>query len=256
MTAAGRPPPRLGERLPASAPWRWLWLPPLALVATWLLFLLLYAVIRPAEVAVAPDTRIESVRVVATQRPPSTPESLRRALDAPPPPPPAAPPALAGGALAELALPTMAVTPIEVGRIAMPVGKTLGGGPSLGASGVFGGFARGGGGGNGSGAGAGAGTGTGASWKGKPLVPISTARPQMPEWACKQKLAGWVEAVFTVTANGHVRDVRIVDADPRGVYEAAAVESISNWIYEGTGSTLEVRQRVPMDPSDCAYNWR
>ena len=97
---------------------------------------------------------------------------------------------------------------------------------------------------------------TGAGFKGKPLIPLSTARPQMPEWACKQNIKGWVEAVFTVLPSGRVQDVKIVDAQPRGVYEVAAIESISNWIYAETDRAMEVKQRVPMDPADCAYNWR
>lgn len=242
------------HRLPASARRRWLWLPPLALALTWLLFLALYQAIRSDEITVEPTTLIDAVRVVQTQRSEATPQAAMRALEMPPPPPPSAPPSLAGGAMPTLSLPAMAVSPIEVGSIAVPLGTTIGGGPGLG-SGSFGGFARGGGGGNGSGGGGG-GNYSGGQWKGKPLVPISTARPQMPEWACKQKIAGWVEAVFTITANGHVRDVKIADADPKGVYEAAAVESISNWLYEPTGANLEIRQRVPMDPADCAFNWR
>ena len=121
-------------------------------------------------------------------------------------------------------------------------------GESPGATGSgFGGFAR----------GAGAeGWGRGQGFKGRELVPLSTARPQMPEWACKQKIKGWVEAVFTVLPTGRVQDVKIVDAQPRGVYEVAAIESISNWIYATSDQAREVKQRVPMDPADCAYYWR
>jgi TonB family protein len=121
------------------------------------------------------------------------------------------------------------------------------------STGAFAGFGSGG---SGSGAGAGGYGGGGGGWKGKPLVPLSTARPQMPDWACKQKLSGWVEALFVVMPNGRVQDVKIIDADPRGVFEAAAVESITNWIYEPTGKAAEVKQRVPMNHEDCAYNWR
>eukprot|EP01034_Spumella_vulgaris_P025744 gene25744-32233_t len=117
----------------------------------------------------------------------------------------------------------------------------------LGNSGTFGGFAGGGGSGNGGGGG---GVGDGG-FKGRELVPLSTARPQMPPWACKQKLSGWVEVVFVVTPRGQVENVRIVDASPRGVFEAAAIESVSNWIYPKGGKTAaEVKQRVEMDPAD------
>ena len=159
-------------------------------------------------------------------------------LEAPPPPPPVAQP---DSSPSMPAMTAPGVAPV-VSNIQIPV-KIAGGGSLAGAG--FGGFARGGG-----------NSGRGQGFTGKPLVPLSTARPQMPEWACKQGIKGWVEAVFTVMPNGRVQDVKIVDAQPRGVYEIAAIESISNWIYAETDRAREVKQRVPMDPADCAYNWR
>jgi protein TonB len=170
-------------------------------------------------------------------------EEAAAADDAPPepePPPPQAPEV----AVAEPDLPPLpAPVATAASSISMPVTIT---GSSLAGAG-FGGFAR----------GAGAESwGRGQGFKGRELVPLSTARPQMPEWACRQRIKGWVEAVFTVLPSGRVQDVKIVDAQPRGVYEVAAIESISHWIYAVTDSAREVKQRVPMDPADCAYNWR
>lgn len=166
----------------------------------------------------------------------------------PPPPPPEVPVSSSETALAGLpALAAPNAAPL-LSNINIPV-KIAGGGSLAGAG--FGGFARG----TGQGAGA-AGIGRGAGFKGKELIPLSTARPQMPEWACKQQIKGWVEAVFTVLPSGRVQDVKIVDAQPRGVYEIAAIESITNWIYAETDRAREVKQRVPMDPADCAYNWQ
>ena len=123
-------------------------------------------------------------------------------------------------------------------------------GVGLANAGAFAGFA-----GSGSGTGGG-GDGTGRGFTGKPVVPLSTARPQMPEWACDKGIRGWVEVMFTVMPSGLVRNVKLIDADPRGVFEAAAIESIGNWIYERGKVAREVKQRVPMNPEDCAYNWR
>jgi protein TonB len=166
---------------------------------------------------------------------------------APPAPPPPPPPALVPPESAAAGTPALAA-PVAgpVSNIRIPV-QVAGGGSLTGAG--FGGFAR------GTGTGADA-WGRGQGFKGKPLIPLSTARPQMPEWACKQGIKGWVEAVFTVLPSGRVQDVKIVDAQPRGVYEVAAIESIGNWIYAETDRALQVKQRVPMDPADCAFNWR
>lgn len=188
------------------------------------------------------ERKIEGVEIVKVEPPDDqspdefTPESA-------PPPPPGAPPPLARPDLPSIPAPAVAAVSTDV---AVPL--KLAGGATITGSG-FGGFA------SGSGAG-GDGFGRGKGFKGKELVPLSTARPQMPKWACEKKLKGWVEAVFTVMPNGRVQDVKIIDAEPKGVYEGAAVESIGNWIYEGTGRAREVKQRVPMDPADCAYNWQ
>jgi TonB family protein len=241
------PPPRAAlERL------RWLLIPLVSLVIVLLLVILMRWMIRAPEGTAAPQEQADAVQMVELKKDPDQPQDQAALPDAAPPPPPAAPPSLARADLPPIAAPSISITPTPV-EIAVGGGPVnLGTGLSLGSSGVFGGFAGRGGNGNGSGGG---GFGTGQGFSGKELIPLSTARPQMPEWACKQKIAGWVEAVFTVNPNGRVSNVKIVDAQPRGVYEAAAIESISNWIYNESKQARQVDQRVEMDPADCQYNW-
>ncbi len=236
---------------------RWVLIPLLAIAIVLLLVILMRWMIRAPEGMAAPQEQVEGVQMVKLEKDQDKPQDEPAAPDAAPPPPPAAPPSLARSDLPPIATPSISITPtpveIAVGGGPVNLGTSLG----LGSSGVFGGFAGRGGNGNGTGnGGGGGGFGSGQGFSGKELVPLSTARPQMPEWACKQKIAGWVEAVFTVMPNGRVGNVKIVDAQPRGVYEAAAIESISNWIYNESKQTREVDQRVEMDPADCQYNWR
>lgn len=230
---------------------RWVVMPVLGLLITAILFLLLGWIIRGRDDVGLDNTRIlTDIEVVHTEPPPPDQQDLaKNPLDNTPPPPPAAPPSLGRPDMPALNVPSIAMDPTPVGNITVPVALGASG-LSLGKAGSFGGF-----GGGGSGGGNGGGGGGGAGWKGKPLVPLSTARPQMPDWACKQKLNGWVEAVFIVMPNGRTQNIRITDADPKGVFEAAAIESISNWLYEPTGKAAEVKQRVPMNYDDCQYNW-
>ncbi len=239
---------------------RWLLTPLLGLVAVLLLFAFLHWAITPREVvAYAEGASNEGVQLLKIEPPREEPEPEPLQLpENAPPPPPDAPPSLARPELSASAAPAFSTVEIEAGPVTVSVGPVAGlnigvGGSGLAGlgSGAFGGFA---GGGGGSGGG-GKGFATGKSFEGKTLVPLSTARPQMPEWACKQKIKGWVEVVFTVMPNGRVRDVKIVDASPRGVYEAAAIESVSNWIYSTYKNAREVKQRVPMNPEDCAFNY-
>ncbi|MES2491280.1 MAG: TonB family protein [Pseudomonadota bacterium] len=223
-----------------------------ALLVVLALFWIMQRIISAPEGQGEGELVLEGINVVAAKEEAPPPPDEMFKPDSAPPPPPSAPPALAQPNMPTVDMPLVSVSTTNIGSVSVPV--TLGSGSmSLGGSGVFGGFAGGRGSGNGGGGG---GYGTGQGFKGKPLVPISTARPQMPEWACKKNIKGWVEVVFTVMPNGRVQDVKIVDADPRGVYEAAAIESVGNWIYEASKIAREVKQRVDMDPADCAYNWR
>ncbi len=234
---------------------RWLSSFVAALLVVLTLFWIMQRVIRVPEGQGEGVTVLEGISMVQAKADTPPPPDEMFKTESAPPPPPAAPPAMSMPNMPTVEMPVAAVN-TNIGSISVPV--TLGSGSlSLGSSGSFGGFAGGRGNGNGAGGGGGGGGyGTGQGFKGKPLVPISTARPQMPEWACKKGIKGWVEVVFTVMPNGRVQDVKIVDADPRGVYEAAAIESVGNWIYEASKTAREVKQRVPMDPADCAYNWQ
>jgi periplasmic protein TonB len=62
--------------------------------------------------------------------------------------------------------------------------------------------------------------------------------------------------VYTVGTNGRVSNIRIVDADPKGLFEAVTVESIANWIYEPLDRPREVTQRVEFKLEDYQYNWK
>jgi len=240
-----------GLKLPA----RWLLMSAVSMLLTALLFLMLGWTVRaPLDEGLGAQRVVDAVSIARELPPPLEQPTPPDLLDDAPPPPPAAPPALGEPDLPPLDTPSIALTPIDLGKISVPL--TFGSREGMLEGGTFSGFGSGAGaGGNGTGNGSGGSGSGGRGWKGKPLVPLSTARPQMPEWACKQKLSGWVEAQFVVMPNGHVREVRILDADPKGVFEAAAVQSISKWLYAATGKAAEVKQRVPMNHEDCAYNW-
>jgi periplasmic protein TonB len=215
----------------------------LALIVVFCLFWLMQWMIAPPDAPLAERREVPGVELVRVE-PERDRSQEQLSLDEAPPPPPPTPPALARPDLPTMSVP--APSTVAMGDVSVPL-SFAGGGSISGSS--FGGFAR------GTGAG-GDGFGRGQGFRGREFIPLSTARPRMPQWACDQKIKGWVEVVFTVMPNGRVRDVKIVDADPKGVYEATAIESISNWIYESHSRAREVKQRVEMDPADCAFDWR
>jgi protein TonB len=62
----------------------------------------------------------------------------------------------------------------------------------------------------------------------QPLVRIN---PEYPERARSRGVEGWVQVTFTITPAGTVADAKVVDADPKGLFERAALDAIGRWKY-------------------------
>ena len=60
---------------------------------------------------------------------------------------------------------------------------------------------------------------------------ISARDPVYPAQALRNGTAGWVELEFTITETGTVRDVQVVGAQPRGVFERAATDALADWRF-------------------------
>lgn len=69
-------------------------------------------------------------------------------------------------------------------------------------------------------------------------VPISSLTrtnyvvPEYPRTAQRRNLTGWVDVSFTVTPQGRVEDVGILNAEPGNVFDEAAIEAIRQWRFE------------------------
>lgn len=63
------------------------------------------------------------------------------------------------------------------------------------------------------------------------VVPNATRKPNVPELAWKNKINGWVLVAFNVTPDGRTRNIRVLDANPRGVFEEKVVAAVEDWLY-------------------------
>lgn len=63
------------------------------------------------------------------------------------------------------------------------------------------------------------------------VVPLVRIPPQYPPRAASRGIEGWVQVQFTITATGAVKDARVVDAEPEGVFDEAALGAIARWRY-------------------------
>ncbi len=74
--------------------------------------------------------------------------------------------------------------------------------------------------------------------------PLKVANPEYPRRARDRGIEGFVELEYTVTTEGKVDDIRILDASPKGVFDRAAMKAIQDYIFEpcsDQGRIVEIR---------------
>jgi protein TonB len=82
---------------------------------------------------------------------------------------------------------------------------------------------------------------------------IKTVPPTSPKEATSRGLSGWVVVSFTIMQNGLVGDVKVAEAQPKGVFDDAAIQAVSQWRYEppvradGKPATLGQKIKLKFD---------
>jgi protein TonB len=62
-------------------------------------------------------------------------------------------------------------------------------------------------------------------------VPQVRIQPDYPIQARQKKIEGWVDVQFTVAADGSVRDPIVIGAEPKGIFDRAALQAVKGWKY-------------------------
>ena len=71
--------------------------------------------------------------------------------------------------------------------------------------------------------------------------------PQFPQVAQQRGIDGWVDLQFLVGTDGAVGDLKVVGAQPVGIFEQAALDAVRRWRYQPVvrdGHTVSQRARV------------
>lgn len=63
------------------------------------------------------------------------------------------------------------------------------------------------------------------------VIPLVRIAPEYPPRALSRGIEGWVQVRFTITETGAVANPEVVDAQPEGVFDEAALRSIARWRY-------------------------
>ena len=64
------------------------------------------------------------------------------------------------------------------------------------------------------------------------LTRVNYVAPQYPRNAQRRSLSGWVDVGFTVTPDGTVSDLEIIDSTPGPVFDQAAADAVEKWRFE------------------------
>lgn len=173
----------------------------LAVLFSLVLFALLYSAIHAGEFVAQQSETLQTIDFVRLKRDTEV-ETLSRRK---PPPPPAQPPPPAkmqvaaesvSQSMSAMEIPTMNLSASVTGG---PMGGTMAKGAAL-----FDGD----------------------------LMPLQRIPPQYPRDAARSGITGWVQLEVLVNADGSVRSAKVVDAKPRGMFEASAVQAVMRWKFK------------------------
>jgi protein TonB len=64
------------------------------------------------------------------------------------------------------------------------------------------------------------------------IIPLQQIQPQYPRDAQRNRISGWVQLEVLVNADGTVRSARVLESNPRGLFEAAAVQAVLRWKFK------------------------
>ncbi len=81
-------------------------------------------------------------------------------------------------------------------------------------------------------------------------VPLVTGTPEYPARAVTNGIQGWVIVEFTIDPQGRVKSPRVVEGQPRGIFDRSALNAIQRYKYKprvvnGESVSVEgIRQRI------------
>ncbi|PVZ72388.1 energy transducer TonB [Pelagibaculum spongiae] len=63
-------------------------------------------------------------------------------------------------------------------------------------------------------------------------IPLSTFPPVFPSKALRRKIEGFVTLSFTVTKSGRISNIKIIESDPKRIFDREAIKAIRKWKFQ------------------------
>lgn len=73
---------------------------------------------------------------------------------------------------------------------------------------------------------------------------VSKSGPRYPQEALEKNLEGFVKFEVTISPQGDVTNVRVIKAEPPGVFEQAMIDAVKTWKYCPSGRTITLSLTV------------
>ena len=64
------------------------------------------------------------------------------------------------------------------------------------------------------------------------VIALLKVEPDYPRKAAQQGIEGWVKLEFTVQEDGKVTDIKVLEAEPRRIFDKAAKRAIERWKFK------------------------
>jgi TonB family protein len=72
--------------------------------------------------------------------------------------------------------------------------------------------------------------------------PVSRNQPEYPRRALDMRLEGYVVAMFDVTSDGRVENIRIIEAKPNNIFNRSVITAMKKWKYQPiAGNDLKIK---------------
>jgi protein TonB len=79
------------------------------------------------------------------------------------------------------------------------------------------------------------------------LTLVREAEIEYPVRAAENSIAGWVDVEFTVATDGSVKNLIVLNSEPKGVFESNATQALRRWRYKPVledGMPVDARARL------------
>jgi len=65
-----------------------------------------------------------------------------------------------------------------------------------------------------------------------PLTPLVRLSPLYPVRASRNSIQGWVKIQFTVNTSGYVENLKILEAEPAGIFDKSVINCLAQWKFK------------------------